>query len=98
MIQRKAAGSNVGFNHRMKVRTLTPRERSALLQFEDLYEQWRTAADAWLAAELLLWTEALRAPFSPEVARLGADAARHRETARSAYLRVMEALEQANHD
>ncbi|WP_427914939.1 hypothetical protein ACPWT1_08520 [Ramlibacter sp. MMS24-I3-19] len=79
----------------MMVRTLTPQDRSALLQFEDLYGQWRTAVDAWLAAEVLLWTEALRAPYSPEIARLGAEAARHRDTARNAYLRVMEALAHA---
>lgn len=82
----------------MKVRTLTPHERSALLQFEDLYGQWRIAADAWLAAELLLWTEALRAPWSPEAVRLGAEAARQRETARHAYLRVMEALARAGEE
>jgi len=82
----------------MDSRTLTSHERSALLQFEAIYEDWRQATDDWLAAEVLVWTEALRGADSPQFRRLGADATRLRKNARIAYLRVMDALMRAGPD
>lgn len=76
----------------MDSRPLTQHRRAALLHFEAVYDDWRQATDAWLDAEVRLWTEALRGPSPVEVARLGADAARLRDAARAAYLRVMDAL------
>ena len=80
------------FNGRMDPRPLTQDRRSALLQFESVYEDWRQATDAWLAAELKLWTQALGGAGPAQVRRLGADAARLRERARSTYLTVMDSL------
>ena len=83
----------------MDSRTLTQHERKALLQFEAIYEDWRQAADAWLTAEFLLWTEALhRGADSPEFGRLRTEAARLRDASRNAYLRVVDALMQADPD
>ncbi|HEY1231075.1 MAG TPA: hypothetical protein VGF26_27550, partial [Ramlibacter sp.] len=82
----------------MDSRPLTHQKRRALLQFEAAYEEWRQATDAWLAAELVLWTRALAGARSPEVARLGADAERLRDSARTAYIRVMDALVHAPTD
>ena len=71
---------------------LTQHDRNALLEFEVVYDEWRQATDAWLAAEVLLWTEALQAPGSPQLAGLGNEAARLRKVARRTYLRVIDAL------
>lgn len=76
----------------MESPTLTQHERRTLLRFEALYAEWRKATDDWLAAEVLLWTEAFQRPGSPEFRRLAAEATDLRDAARAAYLRVMEAL------
>lgn len=78
----------------MDLRPLTQHERSALLEFETVYEHWREATDAWLAAEVVLWTEALGGAGPAQIARLGEDAARLRGRARSAYLNVIDTLTQ----
>lgn len=76
----------------MDLRQLTQHERSTLRQFEAVYDDWRRATDAWLEAEVLLWMQALGGADAPEVAQLGAEAARLRDCARAAYFRVMAAL------
>lgn len=76
----------------MNWRPPTPQERSALLHFELLYEEWRQCTEAWLEAEARLWAEALRWPGSAECGPLRAEAERLRDKARAAYLRVMDAL------
>lgn len=70
----------------------TEHDRRALLHFETVHAEWRQATEAWLAAELLLWTEAFRRPGSPEASRAGKEATRLRDTARATYLRVLDAL------
>lgn len=93
-MQRKPLRPALAFNACMDSRPPTQQRRNALLQFEAVYGDWREATDAWLAAEVLLWTETLRGAGSMEIARLGAEAARLRDSARNAYFRVMDALMQ----
>lgn len=88
---RTGAASNGG----MDTRALTQQERAALVRFEAVYEEWRRATEAWLDAEVRLWTEALRRPGAPGCGCPGVDAVRLREAARAAHLRVVDALVQA---
>ena len=70
-------------------------DRTALARFEALYAECCGASEALAAAEIALWTEALRAPGSACQAQLAQAALQQRAIARSAVQRVRAALEDA---
>jgi hypothetical protein len=72
---------------------LTDEERSALLLFEVLYEQWRSAQEMLSASEQRLWTETLHAPDGDHRARLGAETVRLRGAGRDAHASLISLLE-----
>ena len=78
-----------------RTRPLTDQERSTLLHFEALYEQWRVAREALSASERRLWAETLHAPKSRERARLSAETVRLRDATREAYAGLMLLLERS---
>lgn len=92
LTHRKPESTGTDFNGHMAATSPSDPECSELLRFEAVYAAWRQATDGWLSAEVSLWSEALRSPGSPECRRLGEEAARLRETAREAYLRLVDAL------
>ena len=70
-------------------------DRSTLVRFEALYAECLRASEAHAAAEIALWSEALRAPGSTVQARLAHATLEQRAIARDALQRVRAALEDA---
>ena len=73
---------------------MTDQERSSLLRFEALFEEWRVALEALSASERRLWTETFNPKDSHECGRLGAETVRLRGIARDAYACLISMLEQ----
>lgn len=78
------------WNTRMASMTysVTPGDRTALQEYEALYEQWRHAEAELAECEVRLWTEALRAGEAPRP--LGAETLRRRDIACAARARVLD--------
>jgi hypothetical protein len=68
--------------------SVTPVDRTALQEYEALYEQWRHAETELAQSEVRLWTEALRAGKPP--CSLSAETLRLRDVALSARARVLD--------
>lgn len=68
--------------------SVSPGDRTALQEYEALYEQWRRAEAELAQSELRLWTEALRAGEAP--CSLGAETLRLRDIANAARARVLD--------
>ena len=77
-----------------RTRPLTDQERSALLRFEALYEDWRVALEALSESERRLWTATLNAKDGHECERLGAETIRLRVIARDAYATLITLLQE----
>lgn len=78
------------WNRRMASTTysVTPGDRTALREYEALYEQWRHAEADLAASEMRLWAEALRAGAAP--CSLAAETLRLRDLAHAARTRVLD--------
>lgn len=68
--------------------SVTPGDRTALQEYEALYERWRLAEAELAQSEIRLWTEALRAGKPPCSA--GAETLRLRDIANAARARVLD--------
>ncbi len=66
-------------------------ERAALLRFEQLFEQWRVAAEKAHEALEALWRETLQPTSPAHRERLAREAERLREAAMQLYEKVLEA-------
>lgn len=71
-------------------------DSAALARYEALFQEWCVASDALVAAEIALWTHALRGPGNPCQTLLAADALARREAARLAQAKVRAALAEAD--
>ncbi|MFL6691373.1 MAG: hypothetical protein ACJ8GO_00280 [Ramlibacter sp.] len=75
---------------------LTDQERSTLLRFEAVYEQWRVAREALSASERRLWFESFHAPDGEERRTLGVETVRLRTATREAYASLISLLERSD--
>lgn len=72
--------------------SLTDPQRLALREAERLFDEWRRAKEAVIAAESRLWEEALAAPGGQPPPALAAETLRLRQAARDAHARLTAAL------
>jgi hypothetical protein len=72
--------------------SMTDPQRLALREAERLFDEWRRAKEAVIAAESRLWEQALAAPGGQPPPALAAETLRLRQVARDAHARLTAAL------